>query len=90
MIPWDEKMFTTTKYLFDLSTTWQYMLVSAVAMVLLWVLVSIIEKLVNKRAVRIVELYLYRPVIYIGTFVIAIGALYYMTVMLKDYIWGVG
>ncbi len=90
MIPWNEKMFTTTQYLFDVSTTWQYMLVATAGMVALWVVVFLIEKLLNKKLVRIVELYLYRPVLYVGGAVIVIGVLFYMMVILKDYIWGVG
>ncbi len=90
MIPWNEKMFTTTQYLFDVSTTWQYMLVAAAGMVVLWVVVYLIEKLLNKKLVRIVELYLYRPVLYLAGAVIVIGVFFYMMIVLKDYIWGVG
>lgn len=90
MIPFDEKMFTSTQYLFDISTTWQYMLVAAGISFVFWILVLIIEKLTNDKVRRIIERYFYRPVVWICSFVIFVGAFYYLIVILKDYIWGVG
>jgi hypothetical protein len=90
MISWNQNMFTTTQYLFDVSTTWQYMLVAAVGMFAFWIIVSIVEKFINNKMVRILELYLYRPVLYMGSLIIVIGVLFYMIIVLKDYIWGVG
>lgn len=90
MIPFDEKMFTSTQYLFNTSTTWQYMAVAAGVTFVLWILISILEDLVNDKAGRIIERYIYRPVVLVCSFVISIGALFYLIVVLKDYIWGVG
>ena len=90
MIAWDQHMFTTTQYLFGISTTWQYMVFAAVVIFIVWLIVSIIENFLNERLVPIVEKYLFRPVLFIGTSIIAVGALYYMIIVLKDYIWGVG
>ncbi len=90
MIPWDEKMFTTTKYLFDVSTTWQYMVLAAAGMFILWIVVSIVENFMNAKMTRMVEQYIYRPLLFIVSIVIIVGMLFYLIVVLKDYIWGVG
>lgn len=90
MLPWNEKLFTSTQYLFNVSTTWQYMLIAIVVMAVLWVLVSIVIYLVNYNIGRKIELYIYRPVQFIGSTVVSIGALYYLIALLRYYIWGVG
>ena len=90
MILFDEKMFTSTQYLFNVSTTWQYMVLAAGAAFILWIFVSILEKLASDKVGRIIEKYIYRPILWVCSFVISVGAFFYLIVVLKDYIWGVG
>jgi hypothetical protein len=66
------------------------MVVAAGAAFILWIFVSILEKLASDKARRIIEIYFYRPVLWVCSFVISVGALFYLVVVLKDYIWGVG
>lgn len=90
MLPWNEKLFTSTQYLFNVSTTWQYMLIAIVVMAVLWIFVSMVIYLVNYNIGRKIELYIYRPVQFIGSTVVSIGALYYLIALLRYYIWGIG
>ena len=90
MLPWNEKLFTSTQYLFNVSTTWQYMVIAIVGMAVLWIFVSMVIYLVNYNLGRKIELYIYRPVQFIGSTVVSIGALYYLIALLRYYIWGIG
>ena len=88
MIPWNEDMFTSTQYLFNASTTWQYMVIAAGAMCLLLFFMWLFSKIMNDQLEKIVRKYVFNPLVLLCNIIIVIGVFFYFLVTL-NLLWGV-